>query len=281
MGARLCQAREALAGAHEEVDAELLFQLTDLATDTGLRSEERLGDLGQIEVATLGLADRAQLLEVHGRRILGRRRALVVESMAISICAICWVAGSVAERPLLNTCVIKPLLSRRPRPPAAVPFHPALGQREGAEAGLGIDAPAAGRQRRGCGGGRPSPRPAQCRGGVHPGSLVLAISWVVMGRRPWGSSSAKPKRSGSASATSRACCTALPPWSAGSAPAPARIKLWATASQGPSPADWTVLWMRSAQRARSKAMLKSRCTTRRRRGAGAAASFASAQGRCH
>jgi hypothetical protein len=68
MLARLGEAGEALADAHEELDAELLLQLADLAADAGLGGVQGLGDLGQVEAAALGLADGAELLEVHAPR---------------------------------------------------------------------------------------------------------------------------------------------------------------------------------------------------------------------
>jgi hypothetical protein len=53
------------AGAHEELHAELFFQLLELAAHTGLRGVQRLGH--QIEVVALAdsLAERAQLLTIH------------------------------------------------------------------------------------------------------------------------------------------------------------------------------------------------------------------------
>jgi hypothetical protein len=64
----LRQPREALAYAHEQFDAQLLLQLADLAAHAGLRGVQRMCDLGQVEAAALGLADGAELLEVHARR---------------------------------------------------------------------------------------------------------------------------------------------------------------------------------------------------------------------
>ena len=57
---------EALAGTHEEFEAQLLFQLADLATDAGLRCVQRPCHFGQVEAASDGLTDRTQLLEIHG-----------------------------------------------------------------------------------------------------------------------------------------------------------------------------------------------------------------------
>ena len=68
VAARLGQAGQALAGAHEDVDAELVLELADLPAHAGLRGVQRLRHLGQVEVAALGLADGSELLEVHRRQ---------------------------------------------------------------------------------------------------------------------------------------------------------------------------------------------------------------------
>ena len=64
-GARWCQARQAFASAHEDLDTQLIFQLTDLAAYAGLRGVQRLGHFGQIETTARGFANRTQLLEIH------------------------------------------------------------------------------------------------------------------------------------------------------------------------------------------------------------------------
>ena len=61
------QPGQALAGAHEDLDAELVLELADLAADARLRGVQRLRDLGQVEAVANGFAHRAQLLEVHAR----------------------------------------------------------------------------------------------------------------------------------------------------------------------------------------------------------------------
>jgi hypothetical protein len=75
MGARLGQAGQALAGAHKQFNAELFFQFADLPADPGLRGVQGIGDVGQVEVASHGLAHGTQLLEVHGGEGCGRREA--------------------------------------------------------------------------------------------------------------------------------------------------------------------------------------------------------------
>ena len=64
--ARGRQAQQPPACAHEELHAELLLELADLAADAGLRGVQRLGHERQVEALADGLAYGAQLLEVHG-----------------------------------------------------------------------------------------------------------------------------------------------------------------------------------------------------------------------
>jgi len=64
--ARRREAREALAGAHEDLDAQLFLQLADLAAHARLRGVEDVRHLGQVEAAAHRLAHGPQLLEVHG-----------------------------------------------------------------------------------------------------------------------------------------------------------------------------------------------------------------------
>ena len=66
IAAWLGQAGQAFAGAHKDVYAQLILELADLPADAGLRGVQRLRHLGQVEAAALGLADGAELLEVHG-----------------------------------------------------------------------------------------------------------------------------------------------------------------------------------------------------------------------
>ena len=63
--ARLGQPEQALAAAHEQLDAELVLEILDVLADARLRGVQRIGDLGQVEVLRDRLADDAQLLEVH------------------------------------------------------------------------------------------------------------------------------------------------------------------------------------------------------------------------
>ncbi len=59
------QAEQALAAAHEQLDAELVLEVLDVLADARLRGEQRVGHLGQVEVPPHRLAHDAQLLEVH------------------------------------------------------------------------------------------------------------------------------------------------------------------------------------------------------------------------
>ncbi|MNT14255.1 hypothetical protein D3C72_1492520 [compost metagenome] len=65
--AGLGDALQALAVASEDVDAQLFLQLDDGLGDTGLRGVQRLGGLGQVEVAARGLLHEAELMQVHKR----------------------------------------------------------------------------------------------------------------------------------------------------------------------------------------------------------------------
>jgi len=58
-----------LALAHEELDAEFVFQIEDVLADAGLRGEQRIRHLGEVESCADRLADDAQLLEVHGEEL--------------------------------------------------------------------------------------------------------------------------------------------------------------------------------------------------------------------
>ena len=60
---------DALAVAHENLDAELFFELDDGFRDAGLGREQRLGGVTQIEVLPHCLAHEAQLIEVHGATV--------------------------------------------------------------------------------------------------------------------------------------------------------------------------------------------------------------------
>jgi len=63
--ARRRQTREALASADEQLQAQLILQLTDLAAHPRLRGVQRQRHLGEIELTPHGLAHSSQLLEVH------------------------------------------------------------------------------------------------------------------------------------------------------------------------------------------------------------------------
>ena len=60
-----------LAAAHEDLDPQLVLEILDVFADAGLRGVERAGYLGQVEIAPHGLANDAQLLEVHESRAPG------------------------------------------------------------------------------------------------------------------------------------------------------------------------------------------------------------------
>jgi hypothetical protein len=76
--ARRRQAREALAHALENLHAQLVFQLADLAADARLARVQHRRHLGEVEARAGGLADGLQLLEVHGGGgKAGRKPAIV------------------------------------------------------------------------------------------------------------------------------------------------------------------------------------------------------------
>jgi hypothetical protein len=60
---------QALAVAGEDLDAEFLFQLDDGLGDAGLRGVQRLGGLGEVEVAPGRFLDKPELVEVHAEII--------------------------------------------------------------------------------------------------------------------------------------------------------------------------------------------------------------------
>lgn len=68
--ARRREPGQALAGTNEKIDAEFVLEFADLTADAGLRGVEGDGSVGQIEAAAHGFAYGAQLLKIHGRRIL-------------------------------------------------------------------------------------------------------------------------------------------------------------------------------------------------------------------
>ena len=63
--AGLGDAAQALAVAHEQVDAQFLLELEDGLGDAGLRREQRLRGLGQVQVAAHGLLHETELVQVH------------------------------------------------------------------------------------------------------------------------------------------------------------------------------------------------------------------------
>jgi hypothetical protein len=63
----LGQPREPLACAHEQLNAQFILQLTDLAAHARLRGVQSLRHLGQVVAPTNGFTDRSQLLEIHGQ----------------------------------------------------------------------------------------------------------------------------------------------------------------------------------------------------------------------
>jgi hypothetical protein len=62
---RLGEAEQALALADEQFEPELVFEILDVFRDTRLGGEQRVGHLGQVEIAAHRLVDDAQLLKVH------------------------------------------------------------------------------------------------------------------------------------------------------------------------------------------------------------------------
>jgi hypothetical protein len=63
--ARLGDALEALAVAREDFDAQFFFQFDDRFGDAGLRGVQRLGGLGQVQVAPHGFLHKTKLVEIH------------------------------------------------------------------------------------------------------------------------------------------------------------------------------------------------------------------------
>jgi len=64
------QTRQALTGAHEDLDAKLILQLTDLAAHAWLRRVQCFRDHGEVEALANSFPDRTQLLEVHKAQFL-------------------------------------------------------------------------------------------------------------------------------------------------------------------------------------------------------------------
>ena len=65
LAARIGQAEQALAFAHEQLHAQFVFQILDVLGHAGLRSEQRIAHLGEVEVVTRRFADDPKLLKVH------------------------------------------------------------------------------------------------------------------------------------------------------------------------------------------------------------------------
>jgi hypothetical protein len=65
MLAGLGDALEALAVAGENFHAQFFFQLDDGLGHAGLRGVQRLGRLGQVQVAPHGFLDKTELMQIH------------------------------------------------------------------------------------------------------------------------------------------------------------------------------------------------------------------------
>src|SRR5205814_3890376 len=101
----------ALAMASEDVDAQLAFELEDGLGDPGLRSEQRLGRFGEIQVLPDGFLDETELVQVHmpGRSVdrpdyssTKASEARAIASITLSISPIAgrssqWTAGWAAS----------------------------------------------------------------------------------------------------------------------------------------------------------------------------------------
>jgi len=61
------QPQQPLAAAHKQLHAELVLEILYVLADARLRSQQRIRDFGEIEVAAGRLANDAKLLEVHAR----------------------------------------------------------------------------------------------------------------------------------------------------------------------------------------------------------------------
>lgn len=79
--ARVGQAEQALALAHEQLDAEFGFQVLDVLADARLGGEQGIGRLGQVEIVPDGFADDAKLLDIHGGLAAVGAQPPVPESM--------------------------------------------------------------------------------------------------------------------------------------------------------------------------------------------------------
>ena len=51
--------------AGKDIDTQLFFQLDDCLGYAWLRSEQRLGGLGQVEVLPYSLSDETELMKIH------------------------------------------------------------------------------------------------------------------------------------------------------------------------------------------------------------------------
>ena len=75
--------------AGKDVNSQLLFKLQDGLADAWLGGVQRLGRLGQIELAAHGLLNKAELVQVHDWRALAA--SIAIASMTES-------ASPMAER---------------------------------------------------------------------------------------------------------------------------------------------------------------------------------------
>src|SRR5205814_5887622 len=107
-----------------DLDAQLFLELSDLATDAGLRGVQRLGDLGQVEAAADGLAHGAQLLEIHGglESLSGKRLSMAIRYAHSSIAQL---HARKTDIQRLGTARLSGRPKRRPRPTR----HPARSRR--------------------------------------------------------------------------------------------------------------------------------------------------------
>jgi len=69
--ARRGQPGQTLAGADEDIHAQLVFQFADLAADTWLRGVEHMRHLGQVVAIAGGLTHGPQLLKIHNIHLYG------------------------------------------------------------------------------------------------------------------------------------------------------------------------------------------------------------------
>ena len=86
-GPGLGQRGQPLAGPHEQLEAQFLFQFANLAAHAGLRRVQRPRHFREIEAAARGLADGTQLLEIHGAVSESVTMAPMIDARPASFCA--------------------------------------------------------------------------------------------------------------------------------------------------------------------------------------------------